>query len=183
MDTHAPARSTGPLQVVVMGVAGTGKSTIGALVAADLGVQLIEGDDHHPPSNIEKLSSGQPLTDDDRWPWLETLATMLADEREAGRSAVLTCSALRRAYRDLLRGAIPTDEVFFVHLHGSSDVLDRRMRGRSHFMPAALLQSQLDTLEPLDTDEAGVVVDVAQSVEGIMEQVRAALTQWRAARS
>lgn len=180
MDTRAPARSTGPLQVVVMGVAGTGKSTIGALVAADLGVELIEGDDHHPPSNIEKLSTGQPLTDEDRWPWLETLARMLAEEREAGRSAVLTCSALRRAYRDLLRGEIPTDEVFFVHLHGSFEVLDERMRGRGHFMPAALLQSQLDTLEPLDADEAGVLVDVALPVEEVMEQVRAALARWRA---
>ena len=183
MDTHAAAGSAGPLQVVVMGVAGTGKSTIGALLAADLGVELIEGDEHHPASNIEKLSSGQPLTDGDRWPWLETLAGMLAEERESGRSAVLTCSALRRAYRDLLRGKIPSDEVFFVHLHGSFEVLDQRMRGRRHFMPAALLQSQLDTLEPLEPDESGVLVDVGQPVEHVVEQVRAALAQWRAART
>lgn len=175
-------RRDGPLQVVVMGVTGTGKSTIGALAAADLGVDLIEGDAYHPPSNIEKMSSGQPLTDEDRRPWLETLAGLLAAERSEGRTAVLTCSALRRSYRDLLRGDIPAPEVFFVHLHGAFDVLDRRMRSRQHFMRPSLLQSQLDTLEPLEPDEAGVLVDVALPVDEVMRQVRAALAEWQAAR-
>lgn len=172
----------GPLQVVVMGVTGTGKSTIGALVATDLGVGLIEGDAYHPPANIEKMSSGQPLTDEDRRPWLETLAGLLAAERAEGRTAVLACSALRRSYRDVLRGDLPAPDVFFVHLHATFDLLDRRMRTRQHFMPPSLLQSQFDTLEPLEPDETGVLVDVALSLEEVMEQVRAALAQWRAAR-
>ncbi|HEX6249031.1 MAG TPA: gluconokinase, partial [Nocardioidaceae bacterium] len=97
-----------------------------------------------------------------------------------GRSTVLACSALRRPYRDILRGDIPADEVFFVHLHADFDVLDRRMRAREHFMPASLLQSQLDTLEPLEADETGVVVDVALPVDDVMRQVREALAAWRA---
>ena len=172
----------GPPQVVVMGVTGTGKSTIGALVAADLGVDLIEGDAYHPPSNLEKMSSGRPLTDEDRRPWLETLAGLLAMERAEGRTAVLTCSALRRAYRDILRADIPAREVFFVHLHAAFDVLDQRMRTREHFMPPSLLQSQLDTLEPLEPDEAGVLVDVGLSVDEVIEQVRASLAEWQAPR-
>lgn len=169
-------------QIVVMGVTGTGKSTVGALVADDLGVDLIEGDSYHPPANIEKMSSGRPLTDDDRRPWLEKLAGLVAAERAAGRTAVLACSALRRAYRDILRGDIPADEVFFVHLHADFDVLDARMRSREHFMPPALLQSQFDTLEPLESDEAGVVVDVALPVDEVMDRVREALEAWRSIR-
>jgi gluconokinase len=165
-----------------MGVAGTGKSTIGELVAADLGVELIEGDSYHPPANVEKMSSGHPLTDEDRRPWLETLAGLVAERRAAGRTAVLACSALRRAYRDILRGDIPSDEVFFVHLHADFDVLDARMRTREHFMPAALLQSQFDTLEPLEPDETGVVVDVALPVDEVMDRVREAIDAWRSAR-
>jgi gluconokinase len=168
-----------PLQVVVMGVTGTGKSTIGELVAADLGVELIEGDSYHPTANIEKMSSGRPLTDEDRRAWLETLASLLAAGRAQDRTAVLACSALRRTYRDILRGDIPTDEVFFIHLHADFDVLDARMRAREHFMPPALLQSQFDTLEPLEPDEAGVLVDVALPVDEVMGQVREALAAWR----
>lgn len=168
-----------PLQIVVMGVTGTGKSTIGKLVAVDLGADLVEGDSYHPPANIEKMAAGRPLTDEDRGPWLETLAGLVATERAEGRTAVLTCSALRRSYRDILRGDIPADDVFFVHLHADFDVLDRRMRAREHFMPPLLLQSQLDTLEPLEADEAGVLVDVALPVDEVMGQVREALAEWQ----
>jgi gluconokinase len=163
-------------------VTGTGKSTIGALVAADLGVELIEGDSYHPPANIEKMSSGDPLTDEDRRPWLETLAGLVAVAGTEARTAVLTCSALRRAYRDILRGDIPSDEVFFVHVHADFDVLDARMRAREHFMPPTLLQSQLDTLEPLEPDEAGVLVDVALPVDEVMVRIREALDAWRSSR-
>lgn len=158
-----------------MGVSGTGKSTIGKLVAEHLGVELIEGDSYHPPHNIAKMSAGQPLTDEDRRPWLEKLAALLAAESRQGRPAVLTCSALRRSYRDILRGDLPADTLFFVHLHAETEVLDARMRTRDHFMPASLLRSQLETLEPLEEDETGVVVDVAQSVEETMAQLRAEL--------
>lgn len=165
-------------RVVVMGVAGTGKSTIAALVATHLGVDLIEGDSYHPRHNIEKMAAGQPLTDEDRRPWLETLAALVDSEHRAGRSAVLACSALRRSYRDILRGDLPDDATFFVHLHADSHVLEERMRSRTHFMPASLLTSQLDALEPLQDDEAGVQVDAAAPVDEIMDRVHQALRAW-----
>ena len=160
-----------------MGVSGTGKSTIGALLASVLDVPFVEGDAFHPPADVEKMSAGRPLSDEDRRHWLETLAALLAAEHAAGRSTVLACSALRRLYRDILRGDLPSKDVFFVHLDGSFDVLDARMRGRDHFMPPSLLQSQLDLLEPLESDEAGVRVDVALPVDEVVRRVRGALGQ------
>jgi gluconokinase len=168
-----------PHHVVAMGVAGTGKSTVGELVAADLGVDLIEGDAFHPQSNIDKMSSGQPLTDEDRKPWLQRLAEIVAAEHEQGRPSVLACSALRRSYRDILRGELPEGSMFFVHLHADFAVLDARMQTREHFMPPSLLQSQFDTLEPLEDDEDGVLVDVALSVDEVMAEVRRALQAFR----
>jgi gluconokinase len=162
-------------QVVVMGVAGTGKSTIAALVADHLGARLIEGDSYHPRSNIEKMAAGRPLTEEDRRPWLEQLAELLDGDRRQGRSTVLACSALRRAHRDTLRGGRPPSGLFLVHLHADVTVLEERMRHRHHFMPTSLLRSQLDVLEPLEEDERGVVIDVASDVESVMEQVRASL--------
>jgi gluconokinase len=161
--------------VVVMGVTATGKSAIGAGVAAALDVPLTEGDKHHPRENVEKMSSGVPLTDEDRWPWLDILAGLLADDHRAGRSSVLACSALRRVYRDRLRGELPEDAVFFVHLVGSRELLEQRMNAREHFMPVSLLDSQLDTLEPLEPDEHGVVVDIAPPVEEVVAAAVAAL--------
>ena len=164
-----------PLHVVVMGVSGTGKSTVGALLAADLGGTLGEGDSYHPAANIAKMSSGTPLTDEDRMPWLRTLAQVTRDRHAEGLSTVLTCSALRRCYRDVLREGVPGTESFFVHLHADFAVLERRMREREHFMPPSLLRSQFDTLEPLEDDERGVVVDVAAPLSEVMARARAAL--------
>ena len=167
--------SAGPLVVVVMGVSGTGKSSVAGLLAADLGVDLVEGDAHHPPSNIAKMSAGIPLTDDDRWPWLETLAALAREECASGRSVVLTCSALKRRYRDVLRGWAEEGQVFFVHLAAEADVLAERMgRRTTHFMPTSLLASQLATLEPLQDDEHGAVVDV---VAPLAEVARTALRE------
>jgi len=145
--------------IVVMGVAGCGKSTVGGLLAARLGLQFVDADDLHPPSNVAKMSAGTPLTDDDRLPWLARVAEVLRGGDD-GAPTVVACSALRRSYRDALRDGAGGD-VAFVHLHGASDLLARRIAARAdHFMPPALLHSQLATLEPLGADETGVVVDV-----------------------
>ncbi|GHK03255.1 gluconokinase [Streptomyces sp. NPDC003753] len=153
-----------PHVVVVMGVAGTGKTTIGPLLAARLGVPYAEGDDFHPPANIAKMSAGIPLDDADRWPWLDAIGAW-AHER-AGLGGVVSSSALKRAYRDRLRAAAPG--VVFVHLTGDRDLIEERMAHRQgHFMPTALLDSQFATLQPLEPDERGVAVDVSGSPEEI----------------
>ena len=158
----------GPLAIVVMGVSGTGKSSVAALVAEALEIDFVEGDSHHPESNITKMSEGTPLTDEDRWPWLEILAGLAHEEVAAGRSLVLTCSALKRSYRDVLRAGVTDGRVFFVHLHADLEVLSERMQQRTkHFMPTSLLTSQLETLEPLEDDETGVVVDVTPPLSDV----------------
>jgi beta-N-acetylhexosaminidase len=171
--TSQPSAETVPgagPRIVVMGVSGCGKTTIGALVAHELGVQFIDGDSLHPVENVAKMAAGIPLTDEDRWPWLATVGTELANAGAGG--LVLACSALRRGYRDAIRDKA-TDTVF-LHLHGSKEVLGSRLEGRSgHFMPAALLDSQLATLEPLDADEAGVVVDIASPVDQVVAEALA----------
>jgi gluconokinase len=122
-----------------------------------LGWDFVEGDDLHPAANRAKMAAGVPLNDEDRQPWLEIIAEWIRGQIEAGRPGILTCSALRRRYRDVLR----TDSTVFVHLHGSPELLAERMGGRTgHFMPSSLLQSQLATLEPLGPDERGLVVDI-----------------------
>ncbi|WP_419702844.1 gluconokinase [Promicromonospora sp. NFX87] len=146
-----------PRHIVVMGVTATGKTTVGRALAAALGGVFVEGDAFHPAANIEKMSAGIPLDDDDRRPWLRSLADEIARLDAAGEISVTACSALRRVYRDWLREGYPG--LFFVHLDSTFDVLLDRMRHRTHFMPPSLLQSQLDTLEPLEPDEAGVAVD------------------------
>jgi gluconokinase len=156
-------------QVVVMGVSGTGKSAVGTEVAQRLEMTYIEGDAYHPAANIEKMSAGDPLTDEDRRPWLNRLAGMLAENHAAGIDTVLGCSALRRSYRDLLRGVGAPDSVRFVHLAAPFDVLRDRMDGREHFMPSSLLQSQLDTLEPLDPDEDGQTIDVDAPLPDVVD--------------
>ena len=145
--------------VIVMGVSGCGKSTVGALLGERLGVPFFDGDDFHPPENVAAMRSGRPLTDDDRWPWLAELASWLADREAEGRSSVMSCSALRRAHRDVLRTGAP--EVLFVHLDGPAEVIAGRVAARTgHFMPPSLLDSQVATLEPLAADEEGVVLDL-----------------------
>jgi gluconokinase len=154
-----------------MGVSGTGKTTVAAQLAEHLGWEFIEGDSLHPPANIEKMSKGIPLDDDDRRPWLDALALLIAFHHDDGLSSVLTCSALKRGYRDVLRGRV-SDEgaVFFVHLAAPFPVLRERMESREHFMPPSLLQSQFDTLEQLGEDEPGVVVDVSQPVAAVVAE-------------
>ncbi|MFC5215900.1 gluconokinase [Streptomyces coerulescens] len=153
-----------PHVVVVMGVAGTGKTTIGPLLAARLGVPYAEGDDFHPQANIAKMSAGVPLDDDDRWPWLDAIGAWA--HGRAGLGGVVSCSALKRSYRDRLRAEAPG--VVFVHLSGDRALIEDRMAHRQgHFMPTALLDSQFATLQPLQADEAGVAVDVTGSPEEI----------------
>jgi len=152
-----------------MGVSGTGKTTVAELLAEHFTRAFIEGDSFHPPTNIKKMAAGIPLDDDDRRPWLEALSLLLASHHDDGLSSVLTCSALRRTYRDVLRARISDDgAVFFVHLAAPFEVLRERMESREHFMPPSLLQSQFDTLESLGEDELGVVVDVSQPLAGVV---------------
>ncbi|WP_261610624.1 gluconokinase, GntK/IdnK-type [Paenarthrobacter aurescens] len=155
-----------------MGVAGCGKSTIGAALAERLGAEFLDGDSLHPQSNIDKMASGTPLNDDDRAPWLAEIGRRFPASDSA---LVIACSALKRSYRDIIRSADPS--VVFVHLHGTRELLNARMNARpGHFMPASLLDSQLATLEPLEDNEAGVVVNIAQSVEDIVNEVTSALS-------
>ncbi|MEU9703805.1 gluconokinase [Streptomyces sp. NPDC047981] len=161
MSTTSP---TVPRVVVVMGVAGTGKTTIGPLVADALGVPYAEGDDFHPAANVAKMSAGVPLDDADRGPWLDAIGQW-AHGRE-GLGGVVSSSALKRIYRDRLRAAAPG--VVFLHLTGDRALIERRMTERKgHFMPTALLDSQFATLQPLGDDEAGVAVDVSGSPQEI----------------
>lgn len=146
-----------------MGVSGSGKSTVGALLAEDLGGEYLDGDVLHPQANIDKMAAGIPLTDEDREPWLRIIGERMA---EADGVLVIGCSALRRKYRDLIRHAAP--DTRFVHLVGSHDLLAERMTTRpGHFMPPALLESQIATLEPLEPDEAGKEFDISESPEKI----------------
>lgn len=162
-----------PLHIIVMGVSGTGKSTVATSLERVLGWAFAEGDDFHPPENIAKMASGRPLVDEDRWPWLQSLAAWTSERDARGEPTILTCSALRRRYRDLLRdGGAGT---FFVHLVGDKGLLLERMGAREHFMPPSLLESQLDTLEPLEEDERGMRVDVANPPERIARMVLAQL--------
>ncbi len=162
---------SGPHHVVVMGVAGAGKTAIAEPLSERFGWEFAEGDDFHPEANVQKMTTGNPLSDADRKPWLEALRDWTAQRDREGMSTVLTCSALKRAYRDLLREADPA--TFFVHLHGDMDLLLDRMRRRRHFMPESLLVSQYDTLEMLEPDEDGVRIDVGPPVEEVVARAHA----------
>jgi gluconokinase len=152
--------------IVVMGVSGSGKSTVGAALAQRLRVPFADADDFHPPANIARMSSGQPLDDDDRYPWLEAIGEWLAERCEGG--GVMSCSALKRKYRDQLRRHCP--EVVFLHLSGTPEVIGKRQASRpGHFMPASLLESQFQTLEPLELDECGIAIDVDQNIDSIVD--------------
>ncbi|WP_371683345.1 gluconokinase, partial [Kocuria sp. HSID17582] len=172
----SPAREPLPPLVVVMGVSGSGKTTIGTLVAHELGVQFIDGDSLHPLENVQKMAAGTPLDDDDRWPWLEIVGRTLHEHGERREGLVVACSALKRAYRERIRSQAPS--ALFLHLDGTLEVLTRRIEGRSgHFMPAALLESQIETLEPLAQEEGGYVLNIDQPVADMVDD---AVTRLRA---
>ncbi|UTT70641.1 gluconokinase [Arthrobacter sp. DNA4] len=163
--------------LVVMGVAGSGKSTLAAALSRQLGWACAEADEFHPAANIAKMSQGIPLQDEDRWPWLEEIRDWMTAQAAAGKSTVLTCSALKRGYRELLSGA--QGRVIFLHLDGGADLISERMQGREgHFMPPTLLPSQLATLEPLTQEEiaAGSLrLDISRSPEELVAAVVQAL--------
>ncbi|HEY9316030.1 gluconokinase [Williamsia sp.] len=151
--------------LVVMGVSGSGKSTVGAALAQRLRVPFADADDFHPPANISKMSAGHPLDDTDRYPWLETIGQWLDEHSDGG---VMSCSALKHIYRDQLRAHCPT--VRFVYLSGTPEVIGRRQASRpGHFMPPSLLASQFETLEPLGPDEQGYEINIDQSIDKIVE--------------
>lgn len=157
-----------------MGVSGCGKSTVAGLLARHLGCELAEGDELHPPENIVRMTAGVPLTDADRLPWLRRIATWIADHVAAGRDGVVTCSALKRAYRDLLRGS--GAGVRFVYLRGTKDVIAQRLAARhGHYMPASLLDSQFADLEPPGPDEPAITVDIGPAPEIVVRQVLQAM--------
>jgi len=169
-DSAAP-----PSRVVIaMGVSGSGKTTVGSLLAGRLGWDFEEGDNLHPPENVAKMSAGHPLTDDDRWPWLRLIGAWIDDVAARGHSGVVSCSALKRSYRDLLREGRP--QVSFLYLDGTKDEIAARLALRhGHFMPAGLLDSQFADLQPLQPDEPGAAVSVAGRPEEIVAQAIAAL--------
>ncbi|NNG37611.1 gluconokinase [Nakamurella aerolata] len=149
----APHRPSQPTVLVMMGVSGSGKTTVAKTLVDELDWEFEEGDSLHPAANVEKMRAGHPLTDEDRWPWLERIAEWIKGEQAKGGSGIITCSALRKVYRDKLRGP----GVWFVFLHGSQELIaDRLAKRKGHYMPPSLLQSQFDTLEIPD-DEADVI--------------------------
>lgn len=160
---------TYPPVVVVMGVAGVGKSTVARALAQHLGAPCAEGDDFHPEANIAKMSAGIPLDDSDRWPWLQRIAEWMSERGREGSGGVVTCSALKRRYRDVLRAGYPN--ACFVHLSGDRVLIGDRMSHRAgHFMPTSLLDSQFEILEPLEPDEKGVELDVGIGPEELVAE-------------
>ncbi|MFF2556831.1 gluconokinase [Nocardia sp. NPDC058058] len=169
----------GPRIVVVMGVSGSGKSTVAAKLADTLGWELLEGDDLHPAANIAKMAAGHPLDDADRQPWLEAIAAWMSERIASGRSGVVTCSALKHSYRDTLRGATaghPEGRVTFLLPSGTREQLQARMTARTgHFMPPGLLDSQLATLELPGPDEDFVTVEIGPPPAEVADAALAAL--------
>ncbi|MDQ6755181.1 MAG: gluconokinase [Actinomycetota bacterium] len=154
--------------LVIMGVSGSGKSTVAGILAGQLGWDLEEGDDLHPPENVEKMAVGHPLTDEDRWPWLDTIASWIIEHTMAGMPGIITCSALKKIYRDKLR----EKNVVFVFLSGSKEQIGRRLTTRmDHFMPPSLLDSQIATLEPPGPEEHAIVIDVGRTPAEVAAEV------------
>lgn len=160
--------------VIVMGVSGSGKTTVAELIAGRLGWPFMEGDRLHPPANVEKMRQGVPLTDADRAPWLDRIGEELKRWAAEGQSGVLTCSALKRAYRDCIRSMVK-GPVRFILLNGPRELIALRMAGRKgHFMPPALLDSQLATLERPDADEDAIILDITETVGQLVDEAYAA---------
>jgi len=179
MSTAESRPVSEPLVAIVMGVSGSGKSSVGEALAEHFGAEFVEGDQLHPKANVEKMAHGHPLNDDDRWPWLDKIGERLRDAADNHRSVIVSCSALKKAYRDRLRAAAG-DGLIFIHLAGAYDLLDRRMKARPHhFMPASLLKSQFDTLEDPAGEEGAVVVSVEGSREEVVARAIAALEALR----
>ncbi|MDQ4039858.1 MAG: gluconokinase [Actinomycetota bacterium] len=156
--------------VIVMGVSGVGKSVVAKALVESTGWTLAEGDDFHPPANVEKMKAGTPLDDADRWPWLRSIAAWIGEQERAGHSSVITCSALKRGYRDLLREGHPS--VRFCQLDASTGVLQSRMEARrEHYMPPPLLHSQLRTLQSLEGDEPGGRVNAEGDLHTVLRRV------------
>jgi gluconokinase len=154
--------------LVLMGVSGCGKSTVAGVLAGRLGWDFGEGDDLHPPENVAKMAAGHPLTDEDRWPWLDRVAQWIREHTEAGRPGLITCSALKRSYRDVLRG----DHVVFVYLHGTREQIATRLSARhGHYMPPELLDSQFATLEPPGEDEHGLSIDIGPPADVLADEI------------
>jgi carbohydrate kinase (thermoresistant glucokinase family) len=154
------------MKIVVMGVTGCGKTTVGAALAESLGIEFIDSDDLHPESNKKKMSSGTPLTDSDREPWLQEVSKTL----QKHESVIVACSALKKSYRSTILAGAPTTK--FVHLSGSKELIFARLSERSHhFMPIGLLDSQFQTLEPLDPEESGKVFDISKPIDEIVREV------------
>ena len=166
----------GSLHVIIMGVAGCGKTTVAGILQDRWGWDAAEADDFHPQANVEKMRSGVPLTDDDRWPWLETIRAWMTEKENEGRSTIVTCSALKKSYRDVLRNGAA--RVIFMHLDGDRSLLASRLGARTgHFMPASLLDSQYATLEALQPGELGAVIDVAGTPAEIANEVEARIRE------
>lgn len=158
------------MTLVVMGVSGVGKSSVAAELVRRTGWVFVEGDDLHPERNRAKMASGVPLDDDDRWPWLRRVAAWIGEQEATGRNAVVTCSALKRSYRDLLRDGHPSAR--FVHLLAPAELIAARITARrNHYMPPSLLESQLATLESLQPDEAGIEVETTGAPAAVAERV------------
>ncbi len=157
--------------IIIMGVSGCGKTSVGRALSASTGWPFYDGDDFHPQANIDKMARGIPLDDTDRQPWLEGLHNLIADSLAARQSLIMACSALKASYREILQGELET--VHFVHLEGSFDLIHRRMQQRSgHYMKAGMLRSQFETLEP---PEGGLVVSIEQPVSEIIDKIAAAM--------
>jgi gluconokinase len=170
------AASTSPCALILMGVSGSGKTTIGERLAARMSWRYEDADTFHPASNVAKMSAGQPLTDDDRWPWLKAIAAEIDRACAAGERVVIGCSALRRAYRDVLVHG--RDDVRFIYLDGTQALIaDRLGQRKGHFMPPGLLASQFQTLEPPTPDERAVTVSIDAQVEVIVDRIISQLSQ------
>jgi len=166
------AAATGPRKILVMGVSGSGKTTVGRLLADRIGAVFVEADELHPPENVAKMKSGVPLDDADRWPWLDRFSREMA---AIPGTAVGACSALKRSYRDRIRDSLGA-EMMVVFLHGEHELLEQRMAGRrGHFMPASLLESQLATLEPPAPEERALTLDVTLTPDQLVDAIVAEL--------